>query len=114
MTKAVEIIEERGKLQSDINDRSIKLNMSLPSLKEKIFLSVIEGNLSKEIYESYIEIGFDDDRKTSTAAAVNLSRIEAQSNILVTLGLRKLGLCYTFILTISKMASMSGLSLISG
>ena len=77
LTKAMESIKENRKKKSEIIDRNIKLNMSLPSLKGKIFLSAIEGNLNKNTYEDYIRtIGVSDEKKNFAVAVLRVLNLD--------------------------------------
>lgn len=59
INKALNSIDTRRKKHSENIDKNILLNLSIPSLKEKIFLAAIEGSLSqhmKEVYSSSVNI----------------------------------------------------------
>ncbi len=60
ISKAIESIDTQRKTRSENIDRNILLNLSIPSLKEKILMAAIEGSLSrqmKEVYKKSINIG---------------------------------------------------------
>lgn len=63
LEKAVAAISDRRKTQSRHIDKNILLNLSLPSLKEKVFLAAMEGSLSQQMREIYREIIDDGNRK---------------------------------------------------
>lgn len=63
LAKAVDVISNKRKMQSQYIDKNILLNLSLPSLKEKVYLSAIEGSISRQMSEIYKEIIDDGNRK---------------------------------------------------
>ncbi|MDF2986215.1 MAG: response regulator [Eubacterium sp.] len=63
LAKAVEVISSKRKTQSQHIDKNILLNLSLPSLKEKVFLAAIEGSISQQMREIYKEIIDNEIRK---------------------------------------------------
>ncbi|HHW00854.1 MAG TPA: response regulator [Clostridiaceae bacterium] len=56
LAKAIDTISNRRKMQSQYIDRNILLNLSLPSLKEKLYMAAIEGSISKQMREIYREL----------------------------------------------------------
>ena len=64
LEKAVESIRKQREKQADLISRSMEMNLSLHTLKEKIFLSAIEGSFHSQINETYLKmIGVEDLRK---------------------------------------------------
>ena len=63
LAKAVDAISNKRKTQSQYIDKNILLNLSLPSLKEKVYLTAIEGSISRQMSETYKEIIDDGSRK---------------------------------------------------
>jgi len=55
LAKAVESIEDKRRKESEVIDRNIALNMSLPKLKEKIFISLIERTF-KMLSSDYLKM----------------------------------------------------------
>jgi two-component system response regulator YesN len=51
--KAIDSIDTRRKIRSENIDRNMLLNLSIPSLKEKILTAAIEGSLSRQMKEVY-------------------------------------------------------------
>jgi len=56
LKKAIDMISSRREKKSQYIDRNILLNLSLPSLKEKLYIAAIEGNISKQMREIYREL----------------------------------------------------------
>jgi len=56
LAKAIDTISNRRKEQSQNIDKNILLNLSLHSLKEKIYIAAIEGSISKQMREIYSEL----------------------------------------------------------
>ncbi|MBW7458771.1 response regulator, partial [Paenibacillus sepulcri] len=59
--KAIGVLAAKRKTQSEFITKNITLNMSLPKLKEKIYLSIIERSFKKHTNEAFLPlIGADD------------------------------------------------------
>lgn len=56
LRKAVESIRERREKQEELIDKSMKMNVSLRMLKEKIYMSAVEGNLNVGINAGYLKL----------------------------------------------------------
>lgn len=55
ISKAIDSIDTKRKSHSENIDKNILLNLSIPSLKEKILMAAIEGSLSQQMKEIYRE-----------------------------------------------------------
>ncbi|CAM3929888.1 response regulator [Cohnella lubricantis] len=77
LRKAIGVLEERRRSESDFINRNITLNMSLPKLKEDIYLSVIEGSFKVKNNEAFLGlIQADDPGNRFGAAVVRLMNME--------------------------------------
>lgn len=56
LRKALDILEDKRKKQSEFISRNITLNMSLPKLKEKMYLSIIEYNFKNQSNEAFLPL----------------------------------------------------------
>jgi len=73
LRKAIGVLEARRESESERISRNITLNLSVPKLKENIFLSIIERNSKVRGNESFMRlIGADEPGKRFGAAAVVL------------------------------------------
>ncbi|RUS49062.1 response regulator [Cohnella sp. AR92] len=78
LRNAVEVLEARKQTESEFIDRNITLNMSVPKLKENIYLSIIERNVKVNNNEAYLRlIGADDPDKRYCATAVRILNMES-------------------------------------
>ncbi len=81
LAKAVDGIKERREKQSAMISKNITLNMSLPILKEKVFLSMIEGNFNKQMDRTYLRIiGAEDKSKNFVAVILRIMNLEEVSS----------------------------------
>lgn len=77
LRKAVDVLDAKRKKDSEFINRNITLNMSLPRLKEKIYLSIIERSLKSQTNEAFLAlIGADDPNNRFLAAAVRVLNLE--------------------------------------
>jgi two-component system response regulator YesN len=70
LRKTVEKIEDKRKKENDFIDRNIALNMSLPKLKEKIFMSIIDKTFNKQMNEANLQLIHADDASKSFGLAL--------------------------------------------
>lgn len=80
LRKAIDVLEARKQSENEFINRNITLNMSVPKLKENIFLSVIERNFKVKNNEAFLRlIGADDPGKRFGAAALRILNLEEVS-----------------------------------
>lgn len=61
LRKAVDVLKAKRQIQSESITRNIAFNLSLPKLKEKIYLSIIERSFKKQSSQAFLPlIGADD------------------------------------------------------
>ena len=69
LRKAVGVLEAKRKRESEFINRNITLNMSLPKLKEKMYLSIIDRSFKTQSNEAFLPlIGADGRPATSLSA----------------------------------------------
>ncbi|OKP87723.1 DNA-binding response regulator [Paenibacillus helianthi] len=56
LRKAVDVLEAKRKKESEFINRNITLNMSLPKLKEKMYLSIIERSFKNQSNEAFLPL----------------------------------------------------------
>ncbi|WP_055106221.1 response regulator transcription factor [Paenibacillus ihumii] len=56
LRKAVDLLEARRQTHSELITRNIAFNMSLPKLKEKIYLSIIERGFKKQSNQAFLPL----------------------------------------------------------
>lgn len=56
LRKAVDVLEAKRKRESEFINRNITLNMSLPKLKEKMYLSIIERSFKTQSNEAFLPL----------------------------------------------------------
>ncbi|OME08494.1 DNA-binding response regulator [Paenibacillus odorifer] len=56
LRKAIDVLEAKRKKESEFINRNITLNMSLPKLKEKIYLSIIERSFKNQSNEAFLPL----------------------------------------------------------
>ncbi|WP_256759347.1 response regulator [Cohnella sp. WQ 127256] len=56
LTKAVNVLKAKHKMESEFINKNITLNMSLPKLKEKIYLSIIDRSLKTHLSEAMLPL----------------------------------------------------------
>jgi Response regulator containing CheY-like receiver domain and AraC-type DNA-binding domain len=77
LRNAAEVLKARKQTESEFIDRNITLNLSVPKLKENIYLSIIERNVKVKNNEAYLRlIGADDPDKRYCATAVRILNME--------------------------------------
>lgn len=77
LRKAIDVLEAKRKKESEFINRNITLNMSLPRLKEKVYLSIIERSLKSQTNEAFLAlIGADDPNNRFTAAVLRVLNLE--------------------------------------
>ncbi|MFD1179462.1 response regulator [Paenibacillus puldeungensis] len=78
LRKAIDILEAKRQLQSESITRNIAFNMSLPKLKEKIYLSIIERSFKKQSSRAFLPlIGADDPANRFGALVLRILNMEA-------------------------------------
>lgn len=77
LENAIESIRKKRERQSEQLDRSIKMNMSLHTLKEKIFMSAIDGSFNNQINATYLKmIGIDGKTQRYGAAILRILNLD--------------------------------------
>jgi two-component system response regulator YesN len=77
LRKAIDVLRARKESESEFINRNITLNMSVPKLKENIYLSMIERNFKVKNNEAFLRlIGADDPGKRFGAAVVRMLNLE--------------------------------------
>ncbi|WP_339818208.1 response regulator [Paenibacillus sp. FSL R7-0216] len=56
LRKAVDVLQAKRQIQSESITRNIAFNMSLPKLKEKIYLSIIERSFKKQSNQAFLPL----------------------------------------------------------
>ncbi|MBB3113982.1 two-component system response regulator YesN [Paenibacillus phyllosphaerae] len=56
LRKAVDVLEAKRKSKSELINRNIALNMSLPKLKEKIYLTIFDRSFKKQSNEAFLPL----------------------------------------------------------
>jgi two-component system response regulator YesN len=56
LLKAINVLQAKRKLEDEFISKNIKLNMSLPKLKEKVYLSIIEHSFKNQMNDSLLPI----------------------------------------------------------
>ncbi|WP_337104142.1 response regulator [Paenibacillus sp. YIM B09110] len=70
LRKSVDLLEAKRKRESEFINRNITLNMSLPKLKEKVYLSIIERSFKSQSNEAFLPLIGADDINNRFAAIV--------------------------------------------
>lgn len=82
LRKAIGVLEARRESESEFISRNIALNMSLPKLKENIYLSVIEGGFKVKNNEAFLRlIEADDPLNRFGVAVVRILNLETVSEL---------------------------------
>ncbi|WP_141500667.1 response regulator transcription factor [Paenibacillus luteus] len=77
LRKAIDVLDAKRKKDSDFINRNITLNMSLPRLKEKVYLSIIERSFKSQSNEAFLPlIGADDPGNRFTAVVLRVLNLE--------------------------------------
>ncbi|WP_138753908.1 response regulator [Paenibacillus sinopodophylli] len=77
LRKAIDVLDAKRKKDSDFINRNITLNMSLPRLKEKVYISIIERSFKSQTNEAFLPlIGADDPGNRFTAVVVRVLNLE--------------------------------------
>lgn len=56
LRKAIDVLEAKRKKESEFINKNITLNMSLPKLKEKIYISIIERSFKNQSNEAFLPL----------------------------------------------------------
>jgi two-component system response regulator YesN len=77
LVKAFNVLEAKRLMQSEFINKNIALNMSLPKLKEKIYLSIIERSLKNQLSDAMLPlIGAEIPGNRFAAVVVRLLNVE--------------------------------------
>ncbi|CAM3385078.1 response regulator [Paenibacillus lupini] len=77
LRKAVDLLEARRVRESEFINRNITLNMSLPKLKEKMYLSIIDRSFRSQTNEAFLPlIGADDPENRFAAVVLRMLNME--------------------------------------
>ncbi|AIQ17106.1 chemotaxis protein CheY [Paenibacillus sp. FSL H7-0357] len=77
LRKAVDLLEAKRKKESEFISRNITLNMSIPKLKEKMYLSIIERSFKNQSNEAFLPlIGADTPGNFFAVGIVRLLNLE--------------------------------------
>ncbi|MFC5652669.1 response regulator [Paenibacillus solisilvae] len=77
LRKAIDVLDAKRKKESEFINRNITLNMSLPRLREKVYLSLIERSIKSQSNEAFLAlIGADDPDNRFTAVAMRVLNLE--------------------------------------
>ncbi len=81
LSKAVNVLDAKRRMESEFINKNIALNMSLPKLKEKIYLSIIERNMKNPLNDAMLPlIGADDSVNRFAAVVLRVLNLEEISN----------------------------------
>lgn len=81
LLKAVNVLEAKRKMESEFINKNIALNMSLPKLKEKTYLSIIERSFKTQMNEALLPlIGADDPANRFSAVVLRVLNLEHVNN----------------------------------
>lgn len=77
LRKAIDVLDAKRKKNSEFINRNITLNMSLPRLKEKVYLSIIERSFKSHTNEAFMPlIGADNPDNRFTAVVLRVLNLE--------------------------------------
>ncbi|WP_169090472.1 response regulator [Paenibacillus sp. PL91] len=77
LRKAIDVLDAKRKKDSEFINRNITLNMSLPRLKEKVYISIIERSFKSQTNEAFLPlIGADDSSNRFTAVVLRVLNLE--------------------------------------
>ncbi|MGG6313201.1 response regulator transcription factor [Paenibacillus macerans] len=78
LRKAIDVLDAKRQLQSESITRNIAFNMSLPKLKEKIYLSIIDRGFKKQSNRAFLPlIGADDPENRFGVLVLRIMNMEA-------------------------------------
>lgn len=78
LRKAVDVLKAKRQIQSESITRNIAFNLSLPKLKEKIYLSIIERSFKKQSSQAFLPlIGADDPNHRFGVLVLRILNMEA-------------------------------------
>lgn len=78
LRKAIDVLNAKRQIQSESITRNIAFNMSLPKLKEKIYLSIIERNFKKQSNRAFLPlIGADEPNHRFGVLVLRILNMEA-------------------------------------
>ncbi|MEK5478443.1 response regulator [Paenibacillus sp. FSL R5-0407] len=78
LRKAIGLLEAKRQVRSESITRNIAYNMSLPKLKEKIYLSIIERSLKKQSNKAFLAlIGAEDENLRYGAFVLRILNMES-------------------------------------
>ncbi|QJD85483.1 response regulator transcription factor [Cohnella herbarum] len=81
LAKAVNVLEAKRKMTSESISKNITLNMSLPKLKEKIYLSIIERSHNSPLSDAMLPlIGADKTANRFIAVVIRVMNLEEVGN----------------------------------
>ncbi|WP_372632592.1 response regulator [Cohnella sp.] len=77
LVKAVNVLEAKRKMENESISKNITLNMSLPKLKEKIYVSIIERSNNNPLSDAMLPlIGADDPANRFSAVVIRVLNLE--------------------------------------
>ncbi|RIX52490.1 response regulator [Paenibacillus nanensis] len=77
LRKAIDVLDAKRRQESEFINRNITLNMSLPRLKEKVYLSIIERSFKSQTNEAFLPlIGAEDPGNRFTAVVLRMLNME--------------------------------------
>ncbi|MBW4840069.1 MAG: response regulator [Paenibacillaceae bacterium] len=78
LRKAIDVLQAKRQIQSESITRNIAFNMSLPKLKEKIYLSIIERSFKKQSNQAFLPlIGADQQDHRFGVLVLRIMNMEA-------------------------------------
>ncbi|MDU4694854.1 MAG: response regulator [Paenibacillus sp.] len=78
LRKAIDVLNAKRQIQSESITRNIAFNLSLPKLKEKIYLSIIERSFKKQSSQAFLPlIGADDPNHRFGVLVLRILNMEA-------------------------------------
>lgn len=81
LLKAVNVLDAKRKKVSEFINQNITLNMSLPKLKEKIYISIIDRSFKNQTNEAFLPlIGADNAGNRFTAAVLRILNLDQIRN----------------------------------
>ncbi|MFC5471354.1 response regulator [Cohnella suwonensis] len=80
LLKAINVLEAKRKMKSEHISKNITLNLSLPKLKEKVYISLIERSFKNQMNETFLPlIGADDAMNRFATVVLRVLNLEAVS-----------------------------------
>ncbi|WP_372663502.1 response regulator [Cohnella sp.] len=81
LLKAVNVLDAKRKKESEFINQNITLNMSLPKLKEKIYVSIIERSFKNQTNEAFLPlIGADEPGNRFTVSVLRILNLDQIRN----------------------------------